>query len=139
MTDHGQATSIQYEWRGAFSNTELNALHPEAFDQPQSVHDWSNQLDQQSLGWVTARHQKELVGFVNVAWDGRAHSFLLDTAVTSRWRHRGIGSLLVEGAISNAADAGCEWLHVDFAAGLGTFYLEECGFAPTEAGVMRLR
>jgi hypothetical protein len=34
-----------------------------------------------SLGWVCARNKDELVGFVNVAWDGGAHAFILDAIV----------------------------------------------------------
>lgn len=139
MTDFGQPIPIHCVWRGPFSNSELNTLHSEAFDHPRSVHDWSNQLAQHSLGWVTARDGIALVGFINVAWDGRAHSFVLDTAVTARWRRRGVGTRLVEEAKVRSAEAGCEWLHVDFSAGLGRFYLQECGFDSTEAGVIRLR
>lgn len=34
--------------------------------------------------------------------------------------------------------AGCEWLHVDFEPRLRRFYLDACGFRPTEAGLIRL-
>ncbi|TDC74765.1 GNAT family N-acetyltransferase, partial [Streptomyces hainanensis] len=36
-----------------------------------------------------------LVGFVNVAWDGGAHAFLLDTVVASDHRRLGIAARLV--------------------------------------------
>ncbi len=56
----------------------------------------------------------ELVGFVNVAWDGAAHAFVLDTVVTAGARRRGIATRLVGVATEQARSAGCEWLHVDF-------------------------
>jgi hypothetical protein len=36
---------------------------------------------QHSLTWITASSDGVLVGFVNVATDGGAHAFLLDTTV----------------------------------------------------------
>ena len=36
----------------------------------------------QSLTWVTAHQNDELIGWINVAWDGFVHAFLVDrTAV----------------------------------------------------------
>jgi predicted N-acetyltransferase YhbS len=78
------------------------------------------------------------VGFVQVCWDGGLHAFLLDTAVDPGRQHHGIGTGLVRAAIADATAAGCEWLHVDFEAGLTRFYLDGCGFRPTAAGVVRL-
>jgi hypothetical protein len=44
-----------------------------------------------SLGWVTARQPDgALVGFVNVAWDGGDHAFLLDTKVATENQRQGI-------------------------------------------------
>ena len=42
-------------------------------------------------------------------------------------------------AVRAAADAGCEWLHVDYEPHLTTFYLYACGFTPTDAGLLKLR
>jgi len=39
------------------------------------------------------------VGFVNVAWDGDVHFFLLDTTVAPSRQGNGIGRRLVEEAI----------------------------------------
>lgn len=100
---------------------------------------WSGQLRAQSLGWVCAREADRLVGFVNVAWDGGSHAFVLDTLVASGWRRRGVGRTLVSTAAREAAAAGCEWLHVDFEEHLRPFYLEACDFRPTQASVRRLR
>jgi GNAT superfamily N-acetyltransferase len=130
---------IIYEWRGHFSNAAVNALHAEGFSHQPLEDDWQAQVNRHSLGWVCAWDGRDLVGFVNVAWDGAVHAFLLDTLVTARVRRHGVGSRLVAVAADNAQAAGCEWLHVDFDDDLGPFYFGSCGFRPTSAGVMALR
>ena len=125
-------------WRGEFTNDEVNALHAEAFDHPVTSADWQARLRRHSLGWVCARHDGALVGFVNVAWDGGVHAFLLDTMVVGELRGRGIGAELVAAAATGARDAGCQWLHVDFEEYLRGFYLSACGFRPTAAGLIAL-
>ena len=92
-----------------------------------------------SLGWVCAREDGQLAGFVNVAWDGGVHAFLLDTLVTARVRRRGVGTKLVAIASDGARAAGCEWLHVDFDDHLRSFYFGSCGFSPTNAGLIALK
>lgn len=129
---------IDYTWRGPFANTEVNALHAEGFDHRPLDDDWQAQLDRHSLGWVTARDGAALVGFVNVAWDGAVHAFILDTVVSANARRRGIGTGLVAVATEHARAAGCEWLHVDFEDHLKAFYFDGCGFRPTNAGLIRL-
>ena len=131
--------TIAYEWRGAFDNAAINALHAEAFAHRVLADDWQAQVGRHSLGWVCAREGDRLVGFVNVAWDGGVHGFLLDTMVAADARHRGVGRALVEIAVREARAAGCEWLHVDFEPDLRPFYVAACGFTPTDAGVIRLR
>jgi GNAT superfamily N-acetyltransferase len=79
-----------------------------------------------------------LVGFVNVAWDGGDHAFLLDTKTRGAHQHQGIGTELVRVAVAEAKGAGCEWLHVDFAEPLAPFYFDACGFRPTPAGLIHL-
>ncbi|MGA4844116.1 GNAT family N-acetyltransferase [Streptomyces sp. G45] len=79
-----------------------------------------------------------LVGFVNVAWDGGVHAFVLDTLVDREFQRRGIGTKLVEEAVRGARAAGCEWLHVDFDDEHRTFYVDACGFQPTDAGLIAL-
>jgi GNAT superfamily N-acetyltransferase len=125
-------------WRGTFENDEVNALHAEAFGHPVLPIDWVGQVRAHSLGWVTARDGAELVGFVNVAWDGGVHAFILDTMVPAAHRRRGIGARLVAMAEAEARAAGCEWLHVDFDDDLRTFYFDACGFTPAPAGVIAL-
>jgi GNAT superfamily N-acetyltransferase len=77
-------------------------------------------------------------GFVNVAWDGGVHAFVLDTVVAGPLRRHGVGARLVEVAAREAGAAGCEWLHADFEDHLGPFYFGRCGFRPTNAGLLRL-
>jgi ribosomal protein S18 acetylase RimI-like enzyme len=129
---------IDYAWRGRFTNPEVNALHAEGFDHRPLDDDWQAQFERHSLGWVTARDGDDLVGFVNVAWDGAAHAFILDTVVSAKARRRGIGTRLVAVATGGAKAAGCEWLHVDFEDHLTAFYFDGCGFRPTNAGLIRL-
>lgn len=129
---------ISYEWRGRFGNAAVNALHAEAFGHEVTADDWWSQVSRHSLGWVCAWQEDELAGFVNVAWNGGGHAFLIDTAVAARARHRGIGTALVSLAAGHARQAGCGWLHVDFEDHLRPFYLGSCGFRPTSAGLVPL-
>lgn len=126
-------------WRGEFGDDELNALHAEAFGHPVLTDAWRAQVERWSLGWVIARDDDGLIGFVNVPWDGQVHAFLLDTMVASRARRRGVGTALVRLARDRAAEAGCEWLHVDFEESDGAFYQEACGFTSAPAGLIALR
>ena len=131
--------TIAYEWRGPFTDHEANTLHAEGFgNDPDHTWDWWAQVNRHSLGWVTARDGAELVGFVNVAWDGSVHAFILDTVTALRVQRRGIGAGLVAIAAKHAREAGCEWLHVDFDDHLGEFYFDACGFTPTTAGLIAL-
>ena len=119
----------------------MNALHAEAFGARLFTAvewDWQSLVAQHSLGWVVARDDNRLVGFVNVIWDGCVHAWIQDTTVASGSRGEGIGTQLVQVAREEAGKAGCEWLHVDFEDDLGGFYYEACGFKPTSAGLFRL-
>ncbi|MFJ1702942.1 GNAT family N-acetyltransferase [Kitasatospora sp. NPDC088346] len=129
---------IDYEWRGEVDDAALAHLHGEGFGHPGEDVGRRARLERHSLGWVCARLAGRLVGFVNLAWDGGAHAFLLDTVVAADLRHAGVGRELVAAAVRGAREAGCDWLHVDFEEHLRPFYLEACGFAPTDAGLLRL-
>ncbi len=129
---------ITYEWRGSFSNAELNALHADGFGHRLLDDGWRAQVSRHSLGWVCARAGEDLVGFVNVAWDGGVHAFILDTLVRASAQRRGVGTELIALATQHARAAGCEWLHVDFESPLRPFYFASCGFTPTDAGVIAL-
>ncbi|WP_043615306.1 GNAT family N-acetyltransferase [Ensifer sp. ZNC0028] len=139
MTAENRTEAPAFAWRGPFENTEVNTLHAECFDHAVTKDDWWDQVTRFSLGWLTMRISGALAGFVNVAWDGGVHAFLLDTMVTSSLRRKGYATLLVEEAVTHAKTSGCEWLHVDFDPELRDFYLDRCGFTPTEAGLIQLR
>jgi GNAT superfamily N-acetyltransferase len=135
-------TDIAITWRGPFTNEEAHELHAEAFGGrvfDASEWDWEQLVQRHSLGWVTARSEHRLVGFVNVVWDGLVHAWLQDAMVSSDIRRRGVGRALVDTATGGAREAGCEWrLHVDFEDHLRPFYLDTCGFTSTSAGLLRL-
>ncbi len=135
---YARAVTMHYEWRGDFDNAEVNALHAEGFGHPPFDNDWKAQVHRHSLGWVCARDGEELVGFVNVPWDGATHAFILDTLVTARVRRQGVGTTMIALTITEARAAGCEWLHVDFDDDLAPFYFDACGFVPTKAGTIAL-
>lgn len=127
------------EWRGLFQNSELNALHAECFEHRLLDEDWWAQVNRFSLGWVCARSSGSLIGFVNVAWDGGVHAFILDTMVAKEFRRQGIAKRMIEEAVNRSRQTQCEWLHVDFEAALRQFYFNACGFRPTDAGLIRLK
>jgi GNAT superfamily N-acetyltransferase len=133
--------AFTYAWRGDVTSTELNRLHADAFDTrlyDDDEWDWTSQLHGHSLGWVVARDRDALVGFVNVVWDGLVHAWIQDTMVATAARRRGIATALIGRAVAESRAAGCEWLHVDFEDHLRHFYIEACGFEPTNAGLIRL-
>ncbi len=130
--------TIAYEWRGAFANPELNTLHAAGFGHEPTHDDWWSRVHRHSLGWVCARDGAALVGFVNVAWDGASHAFILDTVVAATAQRQGVGAHLIRLAAKEASAAGAEWLHVDFEPHLSAFYLDHCSFTPTAAGLIAL-
>jgi ribosomal protein S18 acetylase RimI-like enzyme len=130
---------VTYRWRGDFDNTEVNSLHAEGFGHPIIQDDWRHQVERHSLGWVCARERDDLVGFVNVLWDGSTHAFIVDTLVSPRVRRRGIGTHMVAVAADEGRAAGCRWLHVDFEDELAAFCLDTCGFVRTSAGLIELQ
>lgn len=127
-----------YQWRGPFDNAAVNQLHAEGFDHRVLDDDWWTQVNEHSLGWVCAWENEELVGFVNLAWDGATHAFILETLVTVSAQRGGVGAELVATAVREARGAGCEWLHVDFEEHLRPFYFDRCGFRPADAGLIAL-
>jgi predicted N-acetyltransferase YhbS len=130
--------AFSFHWRGEFDNAEVNELHAEAFRHRVLEDDWEAQVQRHSLGWVCARDGVRLVGFVNVAWDGGVHAFVLDTMVGAGAARQGIGTELVGVSVAESRAAGCEWLHVDFDDHLREFYFDACGFEPTNAGLIKL-
>ncbi|MBV7245089.1 GNAT family N-acetyltransferase [Streptomyces sp. MW-W600-10] len=130
--------AITYEWRGDVDNAALNELHAKGFGHPVEQTDWRARLQRHSLGWVCAREDDCLVGFVNVAWDGGVHAFVLDTVVAQHHRSNGVGAALVKAAADGSRAAGCEWLHADFEEHVRSFYFDACGFRESAAGLIAL-
>jgi len=127
---------VEYKIGPNVADRELNELFACA---------WENHVEREfgpvlerSLTYVCAFDGTRLVGFVNVAWDGGVHGFILDTTVHRGYQRRGIGTELVRQAAKVAAQRGLEWLHVDYEPRLQAFY-RGCGFKKTEAGLLRLR
>ncbi len=130
---------LRYGWRAPFANADLIALHAQGFNHRPVDVDWRGQVERHSLGWVCAHDEGRLVGFVNVAWDGGVHAFVVDTVVANEARRRGVGTRLLELATRESRSAGIEWLHVDFGEELRDFYVGSCGFGSTPAGLMAVR
>jgi GNAT superfamily N-acetyltransferase len=129
---------LAYSWRDAVTDDEMVQLVDDHGGRPEAG--WWEKIRPHSLGWVSARTSHGiLIGFVNIAWDGGDHAFLLDTKTRGEWQRRGVGTELVRCAAQHAKAAGCEWLHVDFEPDLRPFYFGACGFRPTEAGLIQLR
>ena len=128
-------SGIDYRISPAVSNAALNELFAASWP----AHEWRDFGPElrHSLAFVCAYAGDQLVGFVKLAWDGGIHAFLLDTTVHPAHRRRGVGRELVLRAAAVAREHGMRWLHVDFEPHLAGFY-RGCGFAPTEAGLMRL-
>ncbi len=126
---------VTYEANPDLANEALNALFADAWPD-HTPRDFSPVLSH-NFGHVCATVDGLLVGFVNVAWDGDKHAFLLDTTVRSDFQRQGIGTQLVRCAIDLAKAKGVAWLHVDYEPRLAEFYAK-CGFQTTEAGLMNL-
>lgn len=130
---------IVFRVRPKIDNQEWDRLHAEGFEHHVLGYDWASQIEQHSLTWIGAYRRDRLVGFVNVAWDGGVHAFLLDTAVELRYRRRGIGTRLVREAIAAVKrhDA-IEWLHVDSDEVLMNEFYQPAGFMPAHAGIVNV-
>jgi len=128
---------VVLRWRGPLSDGEMVELVTSHGGSPDAG--WWDRIRPHSLGWVTARiGEGQVVGFVNVVTDGGDHAFLIDTKTRGSHQRRGIGTRVVGFAAEHAKAAGCEWLHVDFEPELRDFYLDACGFRPTDAGLIPL-
>ncbi len=126
---------IEYKISPAVDNEEMNELFRVSWSGFES-RDFSKIL-KKSLVFICAYYKKNLIGFVNVAWDGGVHAFLLDATVHPDFRRRGIGTELVRNAVKSLKGKGLEWLHVDYEEHLDLFY-KKCGFSPTKAGLINL-
>ncbi len=142
MFHTGPMTPVEIGWRRPFTSSEANRLHAEAFDTrvfDDDEWDWVALVESNSLGWVTARLDGELVGFANVVTDGFVHAWLQDVMVHPTRQRTGIGIGLVNEVSARVRAAGCEWLHVDFDDDVADFYYRRCGFQPTNGGLLDLQ
>ncbi len=129
---------ITYKQSPVVSNEALSELYRLGWDKPgQVVYDFQP-IHKRSLGFFCAYSGHKLVGYVNLAWDGGVHAFLLDPTVHPAFQHQGIGRELVLHAIELARESGLEWVHVDYEPHLDGFY-KNCGFQPTLAGLVNLK
>ena len=134
----GPESDAVLAWREPLTDEEMFDLVVSHGGNPERG--WWDKIRPYSLGWATARTREgALIGFVNVAWDGCDHAFLVDTKTRGTFQRRGVGTRLVRLAAEQAKAAGCEWLHVDFEPHLRPFYFDACGFRPTDAGLIDLR
>ena len=127
--------SIVYRVSPPVGDRALNALFAAAWEGHEE-RSFAPVLER-SLAYVCAYAGGRLAGFVNLAWDGGRHAFVLDTTVHPDFRRRGMGVALVERVAEAARERGVEWLHVDYEPRLEAFY-RRCGFRHTAAGVRRL-
>lgn len=129
---------VTYRVSPGVSNDDLNDLFAISWPNNLSRRDFQPILSR-SLSYICSyAYDDNLIGFVNLAWDGGAHAFLLDTTVHPEWRRHGIGRQLVLHAVRVARESGIDWLHVDYEPHLANFY-QQCGFGPTLAGLISLQ
>ena len=130
---------IEYRVSPPVDHAALNAFFVASWPE-HKVRDFGPVL-RHSLAYVCAYDERgtdrALIGYVNLAWDGGVHAFLLDPTVHPAYRRRGIGTELVRRAADVARERGVRWLHVDYLPELAPFY-RGCGFRHTEAGLMDL-
>ena len=127
--------TVLYRVRPSLDNEALNALWAASWPEHRE-RDFGPVL-RQRLAYVCAYAAGALVGYVNLAWDGGVHAFLLDPTVHPAYRRCGIGTELVRRAAEVARERGVRRLHVDYLPELESFY-RGCGFRHTEAGLMDL-
>lgn len=127
---------ITYHVSPPIDNDALNQLFAAAWPNHQQT-DFHQPLSHSLLYVCAYAPDTMLIGFVNVAWDGGVHAFLLDTTVHPDYQRQGIGTTLVREAATAAAARNIDWIHVDFEPHLLHFY-RACGFRHTEAGLINL-
>ena len=132
---HEAEPRLDYQISPPLDNAALNELFGAAWPD-HTPRDFAPLLAR-SLAYICAYQNLRLAGFVNLAWDGGFHAFLLDTTVHPTLQRRGIGLALVQHALAAASQHGVSWVHVDYEPHLRGFYAR-CGFQPTEAGLVRL-
>ena len=129
------ASEVQYKISEPVSDLDLNELFAASWTNHHVV-EFQTVL-RSSMAYVCAYQGEKLIGYINAAWDGRTHAFILDTTVHPDHRRGGIGKALVVHALEQARIRGVAWVHVDYESHLREFYAQ-CGFRPSEAGVLNV-
>ena len=129
--------TITYKLNPVVSNEDLSELYALGWERERVVVYDFQPIHERSLGFFCAYAGEKLVGYVNLAWDGGVHAFLLDPTVHPAFKRRGIGRELVRHAVELAHQRGLEWVHVDYEPHLDGFY-KSCDFKPTLAGLINL-
>jgi len=126
-----------FEYRVAppVSELSLNTL----FSAARGHHRWRRfaSMHRRSLVYLCAYYRNQVVGYVNVVWDGGTRGFLVDLTVHPEYRGRGIGTALVERAVEVANRRGVGSLRAEFGPDEVEFY-RRLGFESVDAGVRRL-
>ena len=96
----GVTIMIDYRVNYKINNEMLNSLFADAL----SNHTWKDfsPILSHNLGHVCAIEGDILIGFINIAWDGGMHAFLLDPTVRLEFLRQDIGTHLVRHAIEFA-------------------------------------
>lgn len=129
-------TNIDIKIEPNISDEELNTFFSLAWEN--HLYRSFNNVLQHSLTYLCAYDESLLVGFVNIAWDGGIHAFVLDPTVHPKYQRQGIGRWLIQQAAEICRSRGVEWLHVDYEPYLHVFY-RTCGFRKTAAGLINLK
>jgi ribosomal protein S18 acetylase RimI-like enzyme len=126
---------IRYAVREPVELATLQGLFRDSWESGEKQ-DYDRVLER-SFTWLTAHDGADLVGFVNVAWDGGVHLFLLDTTVAPSHRGRGIARELVRRTVAACRGQG-DWLHVDSDRYLMEHLYLPAGFYRVHAGTAAL-
>jgi ribosomal protein S18 acetylase RimI-like enzyme len=89
--------TINYKISPPVTDRELNQLFHSVWEDHKDT-SYKNVLSR-SLLYVCAYNDNLLIGYVNLAWDGDEHGFILDTTVNKKYQRKGIGTSLVLEAI----------------------------------------
>lgn len=95
-----QPDKLKYLVNPAISNDKLNELFVQSWHAHTDMDFESIHLH--SLACVVSYNNDEPIGYINIAWDGYIHAFLLNTTVHPDWRLKGIGQALVQKAAAIA-------------------------------------
>ena len=121
--------------RPPLDNDQLNALFADSWPDHDD-RDYRPILER-SLSYLATFSGNELVGFLNIAWDGGAHGFVLDVTVARKYRRKGVALAMLRETVEIAREAELEWLHVDFEPYLEGLY-RRAGYRPTEVGLLHI-